>query len=237
MRLIFVRHGEPDYEHDCLTELGRIQAADTAVRLEKENVKAVYSSPMGRAKETASYTAMKNGIPVRILEYMHEIRWGNPEEDEVLREGHPWTLSYRLLCEENPVDNSRNWTEHPYFKNNRCREYYDMISGNIDGLLGELGYERRDERYFCTKKNSDTVALFSHGGSGACALSHILNMDFAYVLSVLSYGLCSVTIINFPEDVNEFVLPRIELFNDMGHVKRRMDEKLYFDAKTILKNS
>jgi hypothetical protein len=27
MRIIFVRHGEPDYEHDCLTETGRKQAA------------------------------------------------------------------------------------------------------------------------------------------------------------------------------------------------------------------
>ena len=26
MRLIFVRHGEPDYAHDCLTENGVIQA-------------------------------------------------------------------------------------------------------------------------------------------------------------------------------------------------------------------
>ena len=27
MRIIFVRHGEPDYEHDCLTAKGREQAA------------------------------------------------------------------------------------------------------------------------------------------------------------------------------------------------------------------
>ena len=30
MRIIFVRHGEPDYENDCLTETGRRQAAAAA---------------------------------------------------------------------------------------------------------------------------------------------------------------------------------------------------------------
>ena len=32
MRIIFVRHGEPDYEHDCLTETGKLQAVDAAER-------------------------------------------------------------------------------------------------------------------------------------------------------------------------------------------------------------
>ena len=37
MRLIFVRHGEPDYEHDCLTELADTQLVieDCAAAAEK----------------------------------------------------------------------------------------------------------------------------------------------------------------------------------------------------------
>lgn len=30
MRIIFVRHGEPDYQKDCLTDEGRVQAAAAA---------------------------------------------------------------------------------------------------------------------------------------------------------------------------------------------------------------
>ena len=33
MRIMIVRHGEPDYEHDCLTETGREQALACAERL------------------------------------------------------------------------------------------------------------------------------------------------------------------------------------------------------------
>ena len=36
MRIIFVRHGEPDYAHDCLTPTGRRQAAAAAQRLAGE---------------------------------------------------------------------------------------------------------------------------------------------------------------------------------------------------------
>ena len=79
MRLIFVRHGEPDYEHDCLTENGKVQAKDTAERLAKEKLSAIYSSPMGRARETASYTAEGRGLEIQILDSMHEINWGSKE--------------------------------------------------------------------------------------------------------------------------------------------------------------
>ena len=36
MRIVFVRHGEPDYEHDCLTETGVRQAEQAAERLKEE---------------------------------------------------------------------------------------------------------------------------------------------------------------------------------------------------------
>ena len=33
MRIIFVRHGEPDYANDCLTAVGKVQAEQAALRL------------------------------------------------------------------------------------------------------------------------------------------------------------------------------------------------------------
>ena len=38
MRFLFIRHGEPDYTHDCLTETGRAQAAAAADRLAGEGI-------------------------------------------------------------------------------------------------------------------------------------------------------------------------------------------------------
>ena len=34
MKIVFVRHGHPNYHEDCLTELGHLQAEAAARRLE-----------------------------------------------------------------------------------------------------------------------------------------------------------------------------------------------------------
>ena len=38
MRIIFVRHGHPNYVNDCLTELGHKHAAAAAERLKDEGI-------------------------------------------------------------------------------------------------------------------------------------------------------------------------------------------------------
>ncbi len=56
MRLMIVRHGDPDYERDSLTEKGWREAELLAERMAKLEVKEFYVSPLGRAKDTASLT-------------------------------------------------------------------------------------------------------------------------------------------------------------------------------------
>ena len=68
MRIIFVRHGEPDYANDCLTEQGRLQAREAAKRLLGEGIEEIYSSPLGRAAETAAATAEVLKLPVKTLD-------------------------------------------------------------------------------------------------------------------------------------------------------------------------
>ena len=41
MRIVFVRHGEPDYANDCLTEQGRLQAKAAAERLREEGISEI----------------------------------------------------------------------------------------------------------------------------------------------------------------------------------------------------
>ena len=76
MRIIFVRHGHPDYVHDCLTPLGHQHAEAAALRLKDEGVTAIYSSTCGRALETAAHLADTLGLPVTRCDFMREISWG-----------------------------------------------------------------------------------------------------------------------------------------------------------------
>ena len=55
MKLIIIRHGDPDYSIDSLTEAGWREANILASRVSKMDVKNFYVSPLGRAKDTASW--------------------------------------------------------------------------------------------------------------------------------------------------------------------------------------
>ena len=73
MKILIIRHGDPDYEHDSLTETGWAEASLLAERLYKtEDIKEFYVSPMGRAQDTASLTLKKFGKAAVTLPWLRE---------------------------------------------------------------------------------------------------------------------------------------------------------------------
>lgn len=220
MRIIFVRHGEPDYQRDCLTDLGRRQAEAAAQRLAGEGISRIFASPMGRAKQTAAATARKLGLPVVVLDYMHEITWGGPG---IPAEGHPWTLGDWLMEREDFDYYAHDWREHPWFRDNAATDCWRDIAARFDGFLEGFGYRHEGGRFFCRAEAEETVALFSHGGSGACALGSLLSLPFPYVASVMPYDFTSVIIVALPVRPGEYVHPRLELFNDAAHIHKGAD--------------
>ena len=54
MKIIFVRHGDPDYEHDSLTEKGHQQADLTGRRLASIDFDAILCGPLHRHIATAN---------------------------------------------------------------------------------------------------------------------------------------------------------------------------------------
>lgn len=57
MLLYIIRHGDPHYPTDSLTPRGVLQAEAVGKRLAAAGITKIYSSPMGRAKQTA-YTIL-----------------------------------------------------------------------------------------------------------------------------------------------------------------------------------
>ena len=76
MKLIFIRHGEPNYEIDSLTEKGWREAELLSKRTVKWNVTDFYCSPLGRAKDTDSFTLKNAGREAEILPRSEERRVG-----------------------------------------------------------------------------------------------------------------------------------------------------------------
>lgn len=219
MRIVFVRHGEPDYTHDCLTEQGKLQALAAAERLREEGIEEIFSSPLGRAAETAATTAELLKLPVKTLDYMRELHWGSTDGTPLPSDGHPWDLADLLAGEGWDLTNP-GWREHPYFRNNRVTENVDMVAQRTDEWLLSLGYERNGAFYRCVRPDDrqKTVALFSHGGSSAAAMGHILNLPFPYACGLFHLEFTGITIIRLDRNPGQQRLPCLELANDGRHI-------------------
>ena len=219
MRFIFVRHGHPDYENDCLTELGHRHAEQAAVRLRNEGVDEIFSSPYGRALETAEHTAQLISKKVNVLDFMHEIKWGAVDGSELIKDGHPWDTSlyavsqgFSLMQEE--------WTKREPFCGNIVFDEIKRVAEQSDIWLEGLGYRREGANYRVVSDNTDrTIALFSHGGSSSALFSHMLNLPFFYLCRTLCPDFTAITILSLSDEKDTLTAPTIEIANDSRHIK------------------
>ena len=227
MRIVFVRHGEPNYEHDCLTEEGKRQALAAAERLREEGIEQIFSSPFGRARETAAATAEALKLPVQILDFMHELYWGSADDTPVFAGGHPWEIADEM-CRQGWDLTRPDWREHPFFAHNRVTAEADRVAKETDEWLLSLGYRRTGAYYRCERENDDqfTVALFSHGGSSAAAMAHILNMTFPYACGLFHLEFTGITVIRLSRAPGSVTLPCLELCNDGRHIRPAVYHRL-----------
>jgi broad specificity phosphatase PhoE len=86
--LLLVRHGETDWNADGrlqgqtdrpLSDYGRTQARRLADELVTDEIEAIYSSDLARARETAEIVAAQLGLPVLLEPDLREKDWGTWE--------------------------------------------------------------------------------------------------------------------------------------------------------------
>ena len=73
MRLLLIRHGDPDYVRDDLTETGKREAALLAERIAPLDVREYFVSPLGRARATAAPTLEKAGRQAVEKDWLQEV--------------------------------------------------------------------------------------------------------------------------------------------------------------------
>ena len=100
MRILLIRHAEPDYTNDSITEKGKREAMLLSDRIARYDIRDFYVSPLGRARDTAAYTLQKAGRKAEILSWLQEFRGKYPD---------PETGRLRLAWDIPP----RIWTDYP----------------------------------------------------------------------------------------------------------------------------
>lgn len=93
--LLLIRHGENDYTRTgrlagwtpgvSLNETGRQQAQALAKKLARAPLKAIYSSPLERARETAAPLAEAVKLPVEVVAGLGEVQYGDWQGKSIKR--------------------------------------------------------------------------------------------------------------------------------------------------------
>ena len=225
MRIIFVRHGHPDYENDCLTDLGHKQGEAVAKRLQDEVIDKFYSSSSGRAYETALHIAQSRNMEVEKLDFMRELGWG-PVGGEPQSGYSPCILSRKMVSENLNLISTQWHSEYP-FNTSFVSERALNLGIALDKWLGTLGVVREGNFYRVTSPKYDTVLLASHAGASSAAFAHIFNLPFSFVSGAIPVDYTSVTIVEFDENGGEPVSPKLRLLNDARHIESITLDNVY----------
>ena len=216
LRIIFVRHGHPDYEKDCLTELGHKQAEAMTKRLSDEKIDCIYSSSLGRALETAQHLADARGMNVTLCDFMREVRSGSINGEEIPHNGQPWRVVDDMIASGISLLDE-DW-ENKYFSNNTVLSHFKRCNDGFDKFLEELGYKREGCYYRVLKKNSKNIVMVSHGGSSSSVIAHIFNLPSPFVFGTMRSLFTGITIASFDGEESSLISPKFEIANDSRHI-------------------
>ncbi len=175
MKLMIVRHGDPDYAIDGLTEKGKREAELLADRLCREDISAVYCSTMGRAQLTAQPTLERSGLTAEYCEWLREFSYvavypPYEREGSLCWDQHPAYMS------ENPeLYSPTAWREHPVLKAAGAGEAYDTVCAALDAVLEAHGYRRHGCHYDVLEPSHKTLVFVCHYGVSGVLLSHLMH--------------------------------------------------------------
>lgn len=227
MKVIFVRHGHPDYKTDSLTDLGKLHARAAADRLKGEGIEKIYSSPLGRARETAEFTAAVLGQNVEILDCIREIGWGGLDGTEIMEKGHPWNTADRF-SEMGHSLTAPDWASKEPWCQNKVLPHLERVTSGFDTFMETQGYRREGEFYRVTREDTaKTVAIFGHGGSFTAIFSHLMNIPFPLACRVFDLNFTNITVAKFDDRMGVFCTPRFDVIGDARHIKDVLVENTF----------
>ena len=253
MRLLLVRHGDPDYVHDCLTEKGKREAQDLADYADKWNMGTCFMSPCGRAQETASYVLKKLGKTAETLPWLMEfvtcLNINGHEElleafpDVRLNDGSmiagPYTLPGLLkpekLKEFGPDENGNVpkygphivWDIMPSYlaKHRELLDPEDWRTSEI-AKLGDIPYYYD----YVTGKFDELLAEHCHLGLMCVLMSHLLHVSPFAMLQGCAFAPTSVSELVTEEREKGIASFRALKLGDVSHL-RAAGEPVSFSAR------
>lgn len=218
MLLYIIRHGEPDYETDSLTERGRLQAEAVGKRMLDAKIDRIFSSPMGRARQTAEPACRLLQLPCEIEEWTREVEKIIPEPyppNTCYRENGRWDLSYAEGFDCPGIDPVG------------MRVAAQYVEKNGNAFLERLGYRAENGVYRILRKNEEKIALFCHAAFTRVWMSVLFHFPVHTMWAAFSHTHTGVTVIGFKNQESGFTAPQCLCHSDMSHLYAEKLDLLY----------
>lgn len=234
MRILLIRHGDPDYEHDTLTEKGRREAVLLGQAAPSMGIDHCYVSPLGRARDTASYSLKAIGKEATVLDWLREF----PATVD-LNTSEELLHAFSDIHGDDTCDGIRKviwdlvpayWTKHPEYmdpqdwKQSAVARHgdgvsvYDRVSMEFDRLLESYGYVREGLHYRVVQENTQTIACYCHFGIICALLSHLWNVSPFVLWHGVALAPSSVTEIVSEERQQGIAAFRALRIGDISHL-------------------
>ncbi len=202
-RVYLVRHGATQLTAEDrfsgavgveLSDEGRWQAAQLGERLARENITAIYSSPLSRTLETARIVCGSRGLPIEPCDGLREISHGH------------WEGLTRAEVEARFATEYASWEEDPF----------TFAPEGGESGVAVLARALPDFRRIVTRHPGECVLLVSHKATIRLLLSSLLGIDARGYRDRLDQAPACVNVLDFRDPVRV----RLMLFNDTSHYSR-----------------
>ena len=221
MRIIIIRHGEPDNPNQTLTKKGFEEVNALGEFYRDLKFKDAYSSPLARAKLTAEgFLSYHNNINATILPWLEEFpcKITPPYLDKKII---TWDYLPSYFTKQEEFYDNNKYLDHPLFEYANVKEKYNEVVTSFDDLLKNYGYERDGRIYKVTQSNRDTIILFCHLGIMSIIMSHIMNIPYILIAQHFVCPPSGVTILTSEERENGIAQFRCSQYGDISHLNAK----------------
>lgn len=217
MYLYFIRHAEPNYEIDSITETGHEQAKILGQWFKDIHIDELYHSSMGRAQITASYLAEGRNITPTPIDWARELCWGKANGDAKDIKS-PWAIKDNLISSTNAYPEGDSWKTIPEFKEDNLIQDIDLHCKALDSFLEAHGYQRNGQLYKAIEPNEKTIVIVCHGGVISALVSYLTNVPFMQYISHMGVDLTAITKLHLQGQKDEFHPAQLIYVNSQSHL-------------------
>ncbi len=219
MRILLIRHAEPDYTVDSLTPKGHREAELLSCRLLSYDIRDFYQSPLGRARDTAAYTLKKLNREAETLPWLHEFMGSYPDPETGKRRIVAWDVKPRIWSGFPGIFDINNWYSAPVFRGGNVQEVWEQTVCGVDALMERYGYRKDGPVWRCDDNRDFTIALFCHFGISMAVLGYLTDISPMVLWHRILCLPSSVTEVVTEERIKGEVSFRVTKLGDLTHLE------------------